>query len=381
MSDQVYINQNNGQNSTNVNQNVNQININVDQSINQKPISVNQNLIENVIKANQTVVQHPIYIQGNTGGGGGQAIVLSVNGQIGYVVLTKNDIGLDQVDNVSDFNKPISYETLQALLLKADKNAFNTLNDIVTSEYHSWNDVYFTVNTLSGNWDSVYSFINTASSIFYNESEATSFIILNSANIVNVCSEVNANSATWDTLFTTPLSTLTYQNVEAPDIHKTIQTYAASNPIQINKGSNVTLTNGRVYTFAGTDSSNPAHYLEVNTNPITPIYKEISIYNTNQAVVDRFNVADFKSAKYTLQVETSFNNEIYYSEINIVGSVESQIAVASEYGQISTSNIILGYTANYNVNQVELIILFSANLTDINQKILIKGHRSNFYKI
>jgi hypothetical protein len=328
------------------------------------------------IFVNQNTANENVTIDTNA-----SAFVISVNGRIGAIVLSKSDVGLDQVDNTSDLNKPISYETLQSLLLKADKNAFDTLNNIITSKYHSWDDVYFTVNTLSGNWNSVYSFINTASSIFYNESQATSFIILNSANIVNVSSEVNANSATWDTLFTTPLSTLTYQNIEAPNIYETIQTYADSNPIQINKGSNVTLTNGRVYTFAGTDKSNPAHYLEVNTNPITPIYKEISIYNTNHAVVDMFNISDFKSAKYTLQVETNFNNEIYYSEINIVGSVDSQIAVASEYGQISTSNVILGYTANYNVNGVELIILFSTNLTDSNQKILIKGHRSNFYKI
>lgn len=51
-----------------------------------------------------------------TGGGGG---VTSVNGQTGVVVLTKNDIGLGQVDNTSDLNKPISNATQTALNTKA----------------------------------------------------------------------------------------------------------------------------------------------------------------------------------------------------------------------------------------------------------------------
>lgn len=53
---------------------------------------------------------------GGTGGGGGA--VDSVNGQTGVVVLDKTDIGLDQVDNTSDANKPISTATQTALNAK-----------------------------------------------------------------------------------------------------------------------------------------------------------------------------------------------------------------------------------------------------------------------
>lgn len=49
-----------------------------------------------------------------------EVAVLSVNGQVGAVVLTKTDIGLDQVDNTSDLNKPISSATQDALGLKAN---------------------------------------------------------------------------------------------------------------------------------------------------------------------------------------------------------------------------------------------------------------------
>jgi hypothetical protein len=41
--------------------------------------------------------------------------VASVNGKTGVVILNKSDIGLDQVDNTSDWLKPISFATLTAL--------------------------------------------------------------------------------------------------------------------------------------------------------------------------------------------------------------------------------------------------------------------------
>lgn len=49
------------------------------------------------------------------GGGGGTVAVNSVNGKTGTVVLTKADLGLGNVDNTSDLNKPISNATQNAL--------------------------------------------------------------------------------------------------------------------------------------------------------------------------------------------------------------------------------------------------------------------------
>jgi len=46
--------------------------------------------------------------------------VISVNSKVGVVVLTKSDIGLSNVDNTSDANKPISDDTQDALDLKVD---------------------------------------------------------------------------------------------------------------------------------------------------------------------------------------------------------------------------------------------------------------------
>ena len=49
--------------------------------------------------------------------------VTSVNGQTGVVVLTKSDVGLSNVDNTSDLDKPISTATQTALDGKVDENA------------------------------------------------------------------------------------------------------------------------------------------------------------------------------------------------------------------------------------------------------------------
>lgn len=55
------------------------------------------------------------------------ATVTSVNGQTGTVVLTKSDVGLGNVDNTSDANKPVSTATQTALNLKADISSLATV--------------------------------------------------------------------------------------------------------------------------------------------------------------------------------------------------------------------------------------------------------------
>jgi hypothetical protein len=174
------------------------------------------------------------------------------------------------------------------------------------------------------------------------------------------------------------LSALSYRNIvdnNSTTLEEFLETFTGN----ISKGHTVTLASGRVYIFAGTDKTNSNYYLEVNSNPITPIYVEADL-SESEIEIDSFSVTDFKSAKYTLQVETSFNNEIYYSEINVVGSVGSSIAVASEYGQIFTSQIINEYTSILSLGQVKLILYYNTDPTP-GRKLIIRGHRTNFYKI
>ena len=50
-----------------------------------------------------------------------QGIVISVNGRTGEVILTKTDVGLSNVDNTSDVNKPLSTAAKNSLNAKADR--------------------------------------------------------------------------------------------------------------------------------------------------------------------------------------------------------------------------------------------------------------------
>ena len=58
------------------------------------------------------------------------AAVSSVNSRTGDVVLTKSDVGLDQVDNTADVDKPISDDTQDALDLKSDIGHTHTASEI-----------------------------------------------------------------------------------------------------------------------------------------------------------------------------------------------------------------------------------------------------------
>jgi hypothetical protein len=68
-----------------------------------------------------------------TGTGGGGGAVSSVNGKTGEVVLNKSDIGLQNVDNTSDANKPISNATQAALNGKQDVLDLEVVTSIAAS--------------------------------------------------------------------------------------------------------------------------------------------------------------------------------------------------------------------------------------------------------
>jgi hypothetical protein len=297
--------------------------------------------------------------------------VNSVNGKIGNVTLSASDLGLGNVNNTSDLNKPISIAT--GIVLTDLQNEINSINAFDSS-----------IQPLTGNWNDAYSYVTANSGNTLNEQQASTFINTNSANIIQVDTLVNTTSANWNNVYTNITSnsaSYIYENIYANASYSTIKEYAASNPQNIYKGYNITLINNKIYTFAGTDPTNSNHYLEINSNPISPIYAEALLYNNNQAIVDTFYVSDFRSAKYNLQIETNFNNEIYYSEINVVAAVGSAVAIANEYGQVFTSELINSYDAEFDVNRVHLVINFSSEPTNLNHKLIVKGQRTNYYKI
>lgn len=62
------------------------------------------------------------------GGGGGGGDVASVNGKTGVVVLNAADVGLGNVDNTSDANKPVSTPQQTALNLKVSSSDGSVLD-------------------------------------------------------------------------------------------------------------------------------------------------------------------------------------------------------------------------------------------------------------
>jgi hypothetical protein len=67
-----------------------------------------------------TFVSHDGRITTLESAGPGTGSVISVAGRTGTVVLTKSDVGLNNVDNTSDTNKPVSIAQSSALSAKAD---------------------------------------------------------------------------------------------------------------------------------------------------------------------------------------------------------------------------------------------------------------------
>jgi hypothetical protein len=89
----------------------------------------------------------------------GYSAVFSVNGKIGTVVLTKHDIGLGEVDNTSDLNKPLSYACLSALALKANLTDLNILSQSV-------DDFYVNTNTQVKRGNEAYLYYSPNSAFF-----------------------------------------------------------------------------------------------------------------------------------------------------------------------------------------------------------------------
>lgn len=84
-----------------------------------------------------------------SGGGGGSAVT-SVNTQTGAVVLGKSDIGLANVDNTSDDNKPVSAATLAALNAKLNLSGGTMLGSLNFDGSTVRRDIFMSSSALGG---------------------------------------------------------------------------------------------------------------------------------------------------------------------------------------------------------------------------------------
>ena len=89
------------------------------------------------------------YTSGGSGGGGGA--VDSVNGRTGAVTLAKSDVGLTNVDNTSDANKPVSTATQTALNAKVNTADLSELvDDRVATLLQAGSNITLSYNDVSG---------------------------------------------------------------------------------------------------------------------------------------------------------------------------------------------------------------------------------------
>lgn len=87
------------------------------------------NLGVNTVNAQAVFINGEPVVPGSSGGGGGGGAVTSVAGRTGDVVLTKNDVGLSNVDNTSDLNKPVSNP--QTTVFNSKLTAASNLADLI----------------------------------------------------------------------------------------------------------------------------------------------------------------------------------------------------------------------------------------------------------
>ena len=251
---------------------------------------------------------------------------------------------------------------------------FMDTNTAINSLTGNWNSAYTSTTALnlsSTYWNSVYTTVQSNSATWSAPASSTQTLSFNPSN--DILSISNSDSVS--------LSTLDYSNTNATNTYLTIQQFVAvpSNVANINKGNTVTLYNGRVYIFAGTNPSDSNQYLQINANPHTPFYVVVPLSATSPVAIDNFYLGDFKSAKYEFQITNNYDNNIYYSEINVLGSIGTSTGVASEYGQIATAPLINGYDVNVSGNQLYFNVYF--NTTSGTNTLIFKGLRTNFYVI
>ena len=152
----------------------------------------------------------------------GPAPVDSVNGETGVVVLDKSDIGLSNVDNTSDLNKPISSATQLALNSKSDIGHSHTKADIT-----DFNDADYATaaqgllaDSALQNGDNISElnndegFISTETDPIFQSSEASNFVAGDKSNLDNQ-SGVNTGDETTSSIQTKrPLKTVNGNSLE-----------------------------------------------------------------------------------------------------------------------------------------------------------------------
>jgi hypothetical protein len=250
--------------------------------------------------------------------------VISVNGKIGVVVLDKCDIGLCNVDDTSDLNKPLSYATISALYLKVDMVDFLTLRSLVTSNSANWNSVYSNVLANSSRWEYAYNTVigglssNLWNSVYTNVNS-------NSANWQGTHSWVRSNSAnaTFETISALSLSGVFYgdgSNLIGASLpgQASINTLVRSNSASWNSAyastTALNLSSGNWNSTFTTLCANSATWVKFQPNPDIPTdATAVALTVSNSLYHNGIYIKD-SSTNYSLPnslVDITFNGSIW----------------------------------------------------------------------
>ena len=211
-------------------------------------------------------------------------LVTSVAGRIGAISLTKSDVGLSNVDNTSDLNKPVSNATQTALNLKQDSNSAVTLTGNQT----------LTNKTLTT------PVINSPTGITKSDVGLSNVVNLDTSNPVSIAQSANYRfvSDTEKSIWSSKQSALGYVPEDVTNKSATT-TLGTSNTLYPTQGAvksyvdTIAVTKVNISSLATVATS--GSYLDLSNKPTIPT-------NTNQLtngsgyLVNSNNLSDLSSA-------------------------------------------------------------------------------------
>ena len=345
-----------------------------------------------VQRSNHTGTQLASTISDFNASASGAAPVQSVSGRIGNVVLTKNDVGLSNVDNTSDLNKPISSLTQTALDNKANLIHNHTASQI--TDFNSSVSGLLPVTT-----------INNGNNIVINKS-GTAFTILTSglqpsgnyATLVNgLIPSAQLPSYVDDVLEYTNLVSMpnpgeTGKIYTALDSNK-IYRWSGSTYIEISAspGSTDNVPEGAVnkyYTDARASAAAPVQTVSGRAGNVTLTKSDVGLGNVdntsdvNKPVSAAQAAADSAVQAYAVQRSNHTGTQLSSTISDFNNAVSGLLPITT---LTSNSGIFISNNgSSYNISSTGLAYLSGSNFNSLSVTgipVSVSGHKHSYIDV